>query len=251
MLLKDLGTNLSGEDQKALFTQFDKRGAKAELDLTEFVELLMYYFSNKENLDQAKNVGKAESSKVETPGGEEEDDVPEMPEDIVNLSPDQQRKVVLKRACTMMGLGTLMVLVFSDPMCDVLSEWGKRLDISPFYISFVLAPFASNASELLAAYSYAVKKSQSTITTSLSTLVGAACMNNTFCLGIFFALVYCKGLAWQFTAETIAIMLIQWLIGALAIVKTTHSTLIGICIFLCYPLCLFVVWALENIVGLD
>merc|ERR1719492_681042 len=113
----------------------------------------------------------------------------------------------------MMGLGTCMILIFSDPMVDVLADWGRRLNISPFYVSFVLAPFASNASELLSAYTYASKKSQKTITTALSSLVGAACMNNTFCLAIFLALVYFKDLAWQFTAETIAIVVIQWLIG--------------------------------------
>lgn len=79
---------------------------------------------------------------------------------------------------------------------DCLSEWGTRLGVSPFYVSFVLAPFASNASELLSAYTYACKKTQKNITTSLSTLVGAACMNNTFVLGIFLALIYLQGRAW-------------------------------------------------------
>jgi len=40
----------------------------------------------------------------------------------------------------------MIVLIFSDPMVDVLSELGNRIDVSPFYISFVLAPLASNAS---------------------------------------------------------------------------------------------------------
>merc|ERR1719420_1240514 len=101
-----------------------------------------------------------------------------------------------------MTLGTVAVLVVSDPFVDLLTEWGNRLGIDAFYISFVVAPFASNASELLSAYAYAAKKTKSSITTSLSTLIGAACMNNTFCLAIFFALIYFKKLAWQFTAET-------------------------------------------------
>merc|ERR1711862_974265 len=115
-----------------------------------------------------------------------------------------------------------LVLIFSDPMVDVLGAWGKTLNISSFYISFVLAPFASNASELIAASNYAAKKTQKAMTTSLSTLIGAACMNNTFCLAIFFALIWTQDLAWQFTAETIAIVVIQWMIGFLAITRTTH-----------------------------
>ncbi|KAE9066213.1 hypothetical protein PF010_g27893, partial [Phytophthora fragariae] len=51
----------------------------------------------------------------------------------------------------MMFLGTALVLLFSDPMVDVLSEVGARTGIPAFYVSFVVAPLASNASELIAA----------------------------------------------------------------------------------------------------
>ena len=50
-------------------------------------------------------------------------------------------------------MGTGLILLFSDPMVDVLSNIGDRLEIPPFYISFVLAPLASNASEFIASYS--------------------------------------------------------------------------------------------------
>merc|ERR1719229_1779601 len=158
---------------------------------------------------------------------------------------------VIFRSMWMMALGTLLVLAFSDPMVDCLSEWGKRLDISPFYISFVLAPFASNASELISAYTYAVKKTERNMTTALSTLIGAACMNNTFVLGIFLAIVYQQQLAWQFTAEVIAMVLIQWVIGICAICGRTQTMVTAVVIFLCYPGCLAVVWLLKKYGGLD
>merc|ERR1712060_34127 len=119
--------------------------------------------------------------------------------------------------------------------------WGTRLGISPFYVSFVLAPFASNASELISTYNYAVKKTEKNLTTSLSTLVGAACMNNTFVLAIFLALVYVQGLAWQFTAETFAMVLIQWIIGLTAMKGKTQTTTTALLILMCYPGCLFIV----------
>merc|ERR550525_1053820 len=116
-----------------------------------------------------------------------------------------------------------------------------------FCLAIFLAPFASNASELLAAYTYAAKKSSKTITCALSSLLGAACMNNTFCLAIFLALVYFKDLAWEFTAETVSIVVIQWLIGALTIKGTTMTMHMAFVILLCYPGCLFIVWFLENV----
>ena len=67
-------------------------------------------------------------------------------------------------------------------MCDVLSEVGNRIGVPAFYVSFVLAPLASNAAEVIASYSYAQKKTRKTMTISFSALIGAGNMNNTFCL---------------------------------------------------------------------
>eukprot|EP00667_Euglena_gracilis_P026145 EG_transcript_31207 len=104
------------------------------------------------------------------------------------------------------AVGTLLVLLFSDPMVDVLSEFGNRIHVPPFYVSFILAPLASgkdqacdfasccstqshkeapsstNASELIAAFQYSKKQTRAAITISFASLQGAACMNNTFCL---------------------------------------------------------------------
>ena len=79
------------------------------------------------------------------------------------------------RSLYIMGFGTLLVLVFSDPAVGVLNEIGKRTGIPSFYISFVLAPLASNASELVATYNYSSKKTLSSMTIGLATLEGAAC----------------------------------------------------------------------------
>ena len=35
-----------------------------------------------------------------------------------------------RRAFKMMGIGTLMVVIFSDPMVDVMANVGKRLSVS-------------------------------------------------------------------------------------------------------------------------
>lgn len=252
-LLKDLGTRMTWADAQTLFKKHDVGDRSfGALNLDEFTKCVIDYLESDEyKQSRSGKVAPAEAAPSKKEGDEEEEEAEEMPEDLADMSPDQQMKRVIFRSCWMMGLGTFLVLIFSDPMVDVLSEWGNVLGVSPFYISFVVAPFASNASELLAAYTYAVKKSSKSISTSLSTLLGASCMNNTFCLGIFLALVYFKKLAWQFTAETIAIVMVQWLIGFLTISRSTHTTSVGLMIFGCYPLCLFTVWFLENIVGLD
>lgn len=114
---------------------------------------------------------------------EDAEDEDDMPDDLRDLSPAEQQRMIKWRAACMMGLGSVIVILISDPMVDVLSEIGKRTQVPAFYVAFVLAPMASNASELVAAYNYAQKKTRATISISLATLLGAAIMNNTFVLG--------------------------------------------------------------------
>jgi len=57
-----------------------------------------------------------------------------------------------------MLFGAALVAFFSDPMVDALTHIGTRLNINPFYISFLITPFCSNASELVAALVFAAKK---------------------------------------------------------------------------------------------
>jgi len=156
--------------------------------------------------------------RVEEEEAEEEEE--EVPEDLASLPPHKQKIRILMRAGWMMGVGTLIVLIFSDPMVDVLNELGVRFNVGPFYVAFVLAPVASNASELIASIAYSLKKTKKTITISLSALEGAACMNNTFCLGIFLALIFFKEIAWKFSAETIAIIFVEVALFAFAQVQT-------------------------------
>jgi Ca2+/Na+ antiporter len=254
ILLSDLGVVCDEAGVTKSFKKFDVNEPKGSLDLDETAKAMTSYMTDPdcrkkiaERVQEQKTKG-AKSMAVYsqvTDDKQEEEEAEEMPEDLRDLSPEEQQARIMRRAVWMMSLGTFIVLLVSDPFVDVLNVWGTRLNIPPFYVSFVVAPFASNASELLSAYVYAAKKTQASITTSLSTLIGAACMNNTFVLAIFFALVYFKKLAWRFTAETVAIMVVQWIIGCLAIFKDVHSLMFGVLIFACYPLCLCIVAGLE------
>jgi len=242
-LLKDLDEHLSGEEATNLYKTTDTNH-DGQVAFDEFLECLHGYLMDPEKLEAMEQRTAVDPKTI--PAYQDDEEEEEVPEDLAHLSPDEQRKIVIFRATWMMSLGTIVVLVVSDPFVDLLTAWGNRLGIEPFYISFVVAPFASNASELLSAYTYAKKKNAKAMVTSLSTLIGAACMNNTFCLGIFFALIWARGLAWQFTAETISIMLVQWAIGILAIVNKTQSLFMGFIVLACYPGCLFLVKYLND-----
>lgn len=205
------------------------------IDFEEFVACIMCFAVEEGNELKAK----------------EGDDSADMPEEFVGIAPAEQRRRILMRALAKMAIGVLLVLAFSNPMVDLLYELGDRLSISPFYISFLLAPIASNSSELVAARYYGSKRTLSSITTSLSTLTGAAIMNNTLCLGVLLGLVYFKHLAWEFSAETIAIVVVQVLVGLVVLTRKVLTVKSAYVVLALYPGAVLLVWVLENKCGFD
>lgn len=250
-LMQDLGEHVTGEELEDMFKSLDKNG-DGRIELSEFVEYMpKFVVARARSREEVSYITTENGSREKDDASSEEDEEEEeVPEDLRDKDPKVQIRNVTRRSFLMMGLGTFLVLIFSDPMVSVLSDIGARLGIPAFYVSFVLAPLASNASELFAAYSFAKKKTRKTITISFSTLLGAAIMNNTFVLAIFMLLITLKNLAWTFTAETITIIVIELVLGFMSQKKilTLGS---GLCVLALYPASLILVALLENVVGLD
>lgn len=220
------------------------------IDFDELVDGLAHYVV--EGPTTRRTTIKRSSTHSASHGGEEVDEEEEddMPDEWADLKPAEQQARVKKRAFYLMFVGTLIVLLFSDPMVSVLSSLGSRTGIPAFYISFVLAPLASNASELLASYNYATKKTKTTITISFSALQGAATMNNTFCLAIFFILIYVQNLVWEFSAETLAILAVEIIMFFYSL-KKVHNIFDGLVVFSLFPLSILFIALLENVAHLN
>jgi len=181
---------------------------------------------------------------------DEDDEKEEIPEDLRSLSPEEQQRRILLRSMRMMAAGSVLVIFFSDPLVDVLSSLGELMQISSFYVSFVLAPLASNLSEVIASYAYAKKKTRKSITISMATLLGGVVLNNSFVLGIFLILVYSRSLVWSYSAETISIIVAEVLVFCIVVrkVQTVASACLALSVF---PFTLMLVALLENVAGLD
>lgn len=188
VFLKDFHEDIDEKEIMAIQKKMDT-DADDVISLDEFIYLAYYLimFSHVNDTAASTNgpivrTGSTRSEVVDSifsEGGEGEEEE-EIPEDFTALSPEDQQRAIKLRAFKMLAIGTLMVVYFSDPMVDVMQEIAVRANISPFYVSFVLAPLASNASEVVASMFYAAKKTRKTMTVSQSALIGAACTNNTF-----------------------------------------------------------------------
>jgi Ca2+/Na+ antiporter len=255
---RDMNEHISREELHLWITEADK-DKSGFIEFNELVEATMKYLLMKFESEEHEKKVQMKAIHIETTpksaawkhDEEDEEEEEEIPEDLAHLSIHEQQRKIKVRAAYMMFIGTALVLLFSDPMVDVLSNVGTRTGIPAFYISFIVAPLASNASELIASYNYALKKTSKTISISVSALLGAACMNNTFCLGIFAALLYFKGgLVWEFSAETLAILFVELAIGFIAMRKT-QRLVDALVVFSLYPASLLLVFLLENFFGMD
>jgi len=242
--LAELMADVGGEDK---IVQFDEFEALARAAAASFAAGQLG--ASATAAAAAGKGGAAEEKKAEEGGDEDEDEEEEEEDEAAGMTPAQ---IKLKAFITLV-IGVGVVTLFSDPMCGVLSEIGKRVGIKPFYVSFVIAPFVSNASELISSLAQVAKKTPAGAAVSYSQLLGAATMNNTFCLSIFLLLVYVRGLVWQYAAETIAIIAVQaaMLLLVLSLRGGAMPLWKGLAALALYPLSLLLVYVLENYVGLD
>lgn len=257
VFFRDFHEAITEEEMSALFNRYD-HDKSGKIDFHEFIGLAYSLIKAQEIKQQGELVlqttmgdnairDRNHAAIAENAFAEVEEE--EVPHEFTDLSPSDQQNAIKKRAFLMLLTGTIMVLAFSDPMVDVFAEIGVRTGIPPFYVSFILAPLASNASEVLSTMYYAGKKTRKTITVSLTALEGAACMNNTFCLSIFMALIFFRGIAWQYTAETIAILLVQLFVCYL-VQQPTLSLRSAFLVFTIFPLSICLVAGLEAL-GFD
>lgn len=173
---------------------------------------------------------------------EEEDDEDE--EDEEDEHAHMTSTQMLRTAALYILGGTFIVTMFSDPLVEVIGETGKILEWNPFYISFLVTPLASNASEFIAAIKFAAKKTDVSLGLTLSSLYGAATMNNTICLAVFMGLIHFRELAWTNTAETLSVLTVILTIGIIGL-KQTIPLWKAIVMFAMFPISVAMIYFLN------
>ena len=73
-------------------------------------------------------------------------------------------------------------------------------------------------------------------------------MNNTMCLAIFTALIFFKNLPWDYSAEVLCIISVNFAVGIVGLLPVI-PTFFAIPILLMYPVGLGIVFFFENVIG--
>ncbi|CAL5341999.1 unnamed protein product [Camellia sinensis] len=153
------------------------------------------------------------------------------------------------KAVLLLLLGTVIAAAFADPLVDAVDNFSDATSIPSFFISFIALPLATNSSESVTAIIFSSRKRQRSASLTFSELYGAATMNNLLCLSVFLALVYIRGLTWDFSAEVLVILIVCIMMGVFGSFRTTFPLWTSFVAFLLYPFSLALVYVLDYVLG--
>ncbi|KAG6689199.1 hypothetical protein I3842_11G162700 [Carya illinoinensis] len=153
------------------------------------------------------------------------------------------------KAVLLLLLGTVIAAAFADPLVDAVDNFSDATGIPAFFISFIVLPLATNSSEAVTSIIFARRKKRQTASLTFSELYGAATMNNVLCLSVFLALVYIRGLTWDFSSEVLVIIIVCVVVGCFASVRTHFPLWTALVAFLLYPFSLVLIYVLDYVLG--
>ncbi|KAK4439141.1 Sodium/calcium exchanger NCL [Sesamum alatum] len=153
------------------------------------------------------------------------------------------------KAVLLLLLGTVIAAAFADPLVDAVDNFSDATKIPTFFISFIALPLATNSSEAVSAIIFASRKKLRSASLTFSELYGAVTMNNALCLSVFLALVYARGLVWDFSSEVLVILIVCVVMGVFASIRTTFPLWTAVLAFLLYPFSLALVYVLDYVFG--
>jgi Ca2+/Na+ antiporter len=178
----------------------------------------------------------------------EEEDYEEdiLPDELIKMEPSKQQYYLKLRAISLLIRGIVVLVFFSDALVDCLAELSVRIQIPPFYVAFVLAPFAANVTEMHTSYMFACKKTSKSTRIALSSLQGSVIMNNTLVLGVLLLIMSVRKVNWAYDmfAQTIVVFVVQ-LISTIYTQKQVQTLFQSVCLLGMYPLSIALVLFME------
>ncbi|WZZ47615.1 hypothetical protein YC2023_043874 [Brassica napus] len=154
-------------------------------------------------------------------------------------------KWVTIKAALLLLLGAAIAAAFADPLVDTVNNFSAATGIPSFFISFIALPLATNSSEAVSAIIFASRKKIRTASLTFSELCGGVTMNNILCLSVFLAIVYLRGLTWNFSSEVLVILIVCLVMGGFASFRTTYPLWTCFIAYLLYPFSLGLVYILD------
>ncbi|XP_031265122.1 sodium/calcium exchanger NCL-like [Pistacia vera] len=117
----------------------------------------------------------------------------------------------------MLVIGTIISTAFANPLKDTVINFSNETTIPSFFISFVALPLATKLSDVIPILIYASRKSAESTSLTFNELYRTVSVNNVIQLSVFLAVVYIRGLRWEFSSEVLVILIVCVVMGGFAV----------------------------------
>ncbi|CAA7028721.1 unnamed protein product [Microthlaspi erraticum] len=138
------------------------------------------------------------------------------------------------RASIEVIVGMLIVIFLAMPFMMNIERLSVSAGVPSFYVVFAVIPLARNLKNALSAH-FCRKKDKARITSdTFSEIYKDVTMNNLLGISIILAIVYTRGLTWDYSTEVLIIVIVGLIIGVPAYVRSTYPFWICVLAFALY-----------------
>ncbi|XP_076907099.1 sodium/calcium exchanger NCL2-like [Bidens hawaiensis] len=150
------------------------------------------------------------------------------------------------KALMLLVLGITMLALLAEPLIHSVQNVSSAANILSFFISFILVPLATNARATISAIKTARKGNEKTTSLTFSELYDGVFMNNVLGFSVLLAVIYFRGLAWDFSAEVLLVMIVTIIMGTAASFRSKFPIWTSFIAYLLYPLSLIFVYLFNR-----
>ncbi|KAK9078216.1 hypothetical protein SSX86_002273 [Deinandra increscens subsp. villosa] len=151
------------------------------------------------------------------------------------------------KAIMLLVLGIAMLALLAEPLIHSVQNVSSAANIPSFFVSFILVPLATNARAAISAIKTASKGKKRTTSLTFSELYDGVFMNNVLGFSVLLAVIYFRGLAWEFSAEILVVLIISIIMGMAASFRSKFPIWTSLLAYLLYPLSLIFVYLLYKL----
>ncbi|XP_057797560.1 sodium/calcium exchanger NCL2-like isoform X2 [Salvia miltiorrhiza] len=151
------------------------------------------------------------------------------------------------RATFFLVFGIAIACTLSSPLMKSIMEFATAVNVSSFWVSYLVLPLALNYGKILETISLAAQKSQRTNSLMLSSLYSGVFMGNIIGLLPFLVPVYFRNLSSDVSAELHLVLLLCIFMGTYTSFNTTFPRWTGYVALILYPISLATVYVITSV----
>ncbi|CAI9286509.1 unnamed protein product [Lactuca saligna] len=150
------------------------------------------------------------------------------------------------KAISSLVVGITMLALLAEPLIHSVHDVSTAANIPSFFISFILVPLATNARAAISAIKTASQRNERTTSLTFSELYDGVFMNNVLGFSVLLAVIYFRGLTWDFSAEVLIVLIVCMIMGTATSFRSKFPIWTSFIAYLLYPLSLVFVYLVNR-----